>query len=200
MPSFDAERGMRAQGFRLVCGVDEAGRGPLAGPVAAAAVILPAGANLPGLDDSKKLSSVRREALFEQITAQATAYNIALASVEEIERLNIRGATFLAMERAEAALAPPADCALIDGMDVPPGLVIPAYAIIRGDGSVSCIAAASILAKVARDRLMIEYAGRFPGYGFERHKGYGTAAHVDALRRLGPCEIHRASFLKKILS
>ena len=182
---------------RIVCGVDEAGRGPLAGPVCAAAVILPECFELPGLDDSKKLTEKKREALFEKICSEAVSFGIAFASVEEIESLNILNATFLAMNRAIEALSVTPELALIDG-NRNSGIIIPSEAIVHGDALVPSISAASVLAKVTRDRLMLELAGKYPGYGFEKHKGYGTAAHYEAIRRLGPCEIHRPSFLRKM--
>ncbi len=191
------EREARAQGFTAVCGIDEAGRGPLAGPVCAAAVILPQGLALPGLDDSKKLSEKKRETLFEQICASAVSYGIAFASVEEIEERNILGATFLAMNRAIAQLSPQPMLALIDG-NRNAGIKASNRCIIDGDAKCASIAAASILAKVTRDRYMLEMAEKYPMYGFEKHKGYGTKAHYAALRTFGACEIHRPSFLKKM--
>ena len=182
-----------------VCGVDEAGRGPLAGPVCAAAVILPPNAAIPGLDDSKKLTEKKREALFDVIIQTAVAYGVAFASVEEIETLNILQATFLAMRRAVAQLAPAPAFILIDGNRLPPDLPAPAQTIVGGDGISASIAAASVLAKVTRDRLMREMDLRYPGYGFAAHKGYGSKAHCEAIRRLGPCPIHRLSFLGNIL-
>ncbi len=182
-----------------VCGVDEAGRGPLAGPVCAAAVILPPNAAIPGLDDSKKLTEKKREALYDVITQTAVAYGVAFASVEEIETLNILQATFLAMQRAVAQLAPAPAFILIDGNRLPPDLPAPAQTIVGGDGISASIAAASVLAKVTRDRLMREMDLRYPGYGFAAHKGYGSKAHCEAIRRLGPCPIHRLSFLGNIL-
>lgn len=190
------ERALRAEGIAPICGVDEAGRGPLAGPVCAAAVILPEVCCLPGLDDSKKLSEKKREALFTQITEQATAYGIAFASVEEIESMNILSAAMLAMNRAIERLGCVPARALIDGNTVR-DIRFPSRAIVGGDGRCACIAAASVLAKVTRDRLMKDFAEDYPQYGFEKHKGYGTKAHYEALDRYGPCEIHRMSFLKK---
>lgn len=187
------ERRLWGRGFRLVAGVDEAGRGPLAGPVVAAAVILPPGAWIPGLDDSKRLTPARREALAPVIREQAVAWSVAVADVEEIARCNIARAAFLAMERAVAALEPPPDHLLVDGFPIP-GLAVPQQAIIGGDGLSNAIAAASVLAKVHRDRLMEEYDALYPGYGFAVHKGYPTAAHREALRRLGPSPIHRKGF------
>lgn len=194
---WEAERTLMASGYPTLCGIDEAGRGPLAGPVCAAAVILPPGLELPGLNDSKKLTEKKREALYDAIIASALHYGIAFATVEEIETHNILGATFLAMRRAYAQLGVTPDLALVDG-NRDPGLEAPTRCVIKGDATCADIAAASILAKVTRDRYMLEMAERFPMYGFEKHKGYGTAAHYAALRDYGPCEIHRPSFLKKM--
>lgn len=185
--------------FGLICGVDEAGRGPLAGPVYAAAVILSPDRPIAGLNDSKKLSEKKRELLFDVICQQADAYSIAFATVEEIEEYNILGATFLAMRRAVEGLSIQPQLALIDGNRVPPHLTVPAKTIVKGDALSESVAAASILAKVSRDRLLKEMDAQYPDYGFAVHKGYGTAAHVAALRELGPCPAHRPSFLKKIL-
>ena len=184
-------------GISPLCGVDEAGRGPLAGPVCAAAVILPRGIVIEGLNDSKKLSEKRREALYDEIVSRALACGIAFASVEEIEEKNILEATFLAMNRAIGQLSVKPSLALIDG-NRNKGIAVPSRCVIGGDGKCADIAAASILAKVTRDRYMLEQAERFPQYGFEKHKGYGTAAHYAALREYGPSEIHRPSFLKKM--
>ena len=184
-------------GISTICGVDEAGRGPLAGPVCAAAVILPRGLLLPSLNDSKKLTEKKREALYDAITAQAVSYGIAFATVDEIETLNILGATYLAMNRAIAMLAPAPELALIDG-NRSAGIAVPNHCIVGGDGKCASIAAASILAKVTRDRYMDQMAEKYPAYGFDRHKGYGTAAHYAAIREYGPSEIHRMSFLKKM--
>lgn len=187
------ERALRTRGFACVCGVDEAGRGPLAGEVFAAAVILPEKYDLPGLDDSKKLSEKKREALFGAIQEQAAAWAIASASLEEIERLNILHAALLAMTRAVEALPVPADYALIDG-NQRPKLAVPCETIVKGDALCASIAAASVLAKVARDRAMEALDEQYPGYGFARHKGYPTAAHYEALACLGPCPVHRKTF------
>lgn len=184
-------------GYQNVCGVDEAGRGPLAGPVCAAAVILPKGMIIEGVNDSKKLSEKKREALFDVVKESAVAYNIAFATVEEIEEYNILNATMLAMKRAVEGLSVPADFAYIDGNRTPT-LNIPAEYIIKGDARCMSVAAASILAKVARDRLMLQFADEYPQYFFEKHKGYGTKVHIDAIREFGPCPIHRPSFLTKI--
>lgn len=187
------ERGRRLAG-QVVVGVDEVGRGCLAGPVLAAAVILPDGPPIAGLDDSKRLTPAARERLNDEIRARALAVAVAEASVEEIARLNIRGAALLAMRRAVEALGPLPDFALIDGRDRL-ALRLDHEAMVRGDAACACIAAASIVAKVARDRLMRELDGAFPGYGFAQHKGYSTAEHIDALVRLGPCPAHRRAFL-----
>lgn len=178
----------------LVAGVDEAGRGPLAGPVVCAAVILPPDHDLVGLTDSKKLTPGRREALYERIMAQALAVSLASAGPGEIDRTNIRAATLAAMCRAVQALAVPPAFARIDGRDVPDGLPCPGKAIVGGDLAQPEISAASIVAKVTRDRLMENMCQAYPGYGFSRHKGYGSPAHLQALARLGPSPIHRMSF------
>ena len=182
----------------LVCGIDEAGRGPLAGPVCAAAVILPDDWEPEGLDDSKKLSAARRDALYEEITEKALAWSVAFASEKEIDEVHILQATFLAMRRALAGLGKPPDLALVDG-NRDPGLGIPTRCEVKGDGRYACIAAASVLAKVSRDRLMEEMDALYPQYGFLRHKGYPTKAHYEKLALFGPCPIHRRSFLKKVL-
>lgn len=185
------------KGFVNICGVDEAGRGPLAGPVCAAAVILPKGKIIEGVNDSKKLSEKKREQLFDVIKEQAAAYSIGWASVEEIEEINILNAAMLAMKRAVEGLPITADFAYIDGNKTP-DLDIPCEAIVKGDANSMSIAAASILAKVSRDRLMIEYAKQYPDYGFEKHKGYGTKVHNEAILKYGVTPIHRPSFLKKL--
>ena len=182
--------------YDLICGVDEAGRGPLAGPVCAAAVILPKGLVIPGLNDSKKLSDKRRRELFPIIQQEAVSFGIAFASQEEIDEINILQATFLAMRRAIDQLNPKPDFALIDG-NRETDFGVPCKTVIKGDSLSANIAAASVLAKVTRDNWMIEAAEKYPGYGFEIHKGYGTKAHYAALRELGPCPIHRKTFLKK---
>ena len=190
------EEELFAQGYQLICGVDEAGRGPLAGPVCAAAVILPPHLEIPGLDDSKKLSDKRRRELFPIIKEQAIAYGIGLASHEEIDEINILQATYLAMERALAQLTETPEYALIDGNRAK-DFGLPVKTVVKGDSLSADIAAASVLAKVTRDMLMEEAALEYPGYGFEIHKGYGTRAHYDALRELGASKIHRMTFLKK---
>ena len=186
----------RAEGYTVICGVDEAGRGPLAGPVCAAAVILPDHLELPGLNDSKKLSDKKRRELFPLIKEQAIAYGIGLADEKEIDEINILQATFLAMERAIAQLEGKADLALIDGNRAK-DFGLPVKTVVKGDSLSASIAAASILAKVTRDNMMEAYAAEYPGYGFEIHKGYGTKAHYAALTEKGPCPIHRMTFLKK---
>lgn len=196
-PGREIEDALRAEGFETVCGVDEAGRGPLAGPVCAAAVILPRGVTIEGLDDSKKLTEKRREALYGDIIAAAEAYSVAFADVEEIEELNILSATYLAMNRAIAALGVGIDLALIDG-NRNAGIEYPSRCVVKGDAKCVSIAAASVLAKVTRDRYMRALAEKYPGYGFERHKGYGTEAHYAAIRALGPCPEHRPSFLRSM--
>ena len=196
-PLWEIEDAVRDEGFERVCGVDEAGRGPLAGPVCAAAVILPRGCVIDGLNDSKQLSEKRREALYGEIISRAERYGVAFATVEEIERLNILGATYLAMNRAIEALGAGIDLALIDG-NRSEGIAYPCRTVIKGDAKCASIAAASVLAKVTRDRYMLALADRYPGYGFEKHKGYGTKLHYAALRELGPCAEHRAKFLRKL--
>ena len=183
-------------GYKLICGVDEAGRGPLAGPVCAAAVILPPNIDIPGLNDSKKLSDQKRRELFPIICEKAIAYGIAFATHEEIDEINILQATYLAMERAISQLEPKADFALIDGNRAK-DFGIPLETVVGGDGRSASIAAASVLAKVTRDNYMMEMAEKYPEYGFEIHKGYGTKAHYAALTQLGPSPIHRTTFLKK---
>ena len=184
-------------GISTLCGVDEAGRGPLAGPVCAAAVILPRGLVIDGLNDSKKLAERRREQLYDEIKEKALHWAVAFAGVEEIETLNILGATYLAMNRAIAGLGVVPELALIDGNRAK-GVEYDTRCVVGGDGKCADIAAASIMAKVTRDRLMCELDAQYPGYGFARHKGYGTAAHYAALRELGPCPAHRLSFLRKM--
>lgn len=199
MPDFELETSARKAGYKSVCGVDEAGRGPLAGPVCAAAVILPENCEIPGLNDSKKLSEKKRGELFEIITERAVSCAVAFGTLEEIEKFNILNATFMAMNRAVSALKIPADFALIDGNRKPTGLEIPCETVVKGDGKSCSIAAASILAKVTRDRLLLEYDSLYPQYGFAKHKGYGTKAHYEAIREYGACPVHRLSFLKNVL-
>lgn len=194
---WELENELLDRGVAPLCGVDEAGRGPLAGPVCAAAVMLPRNLVIPGLNDSKKLSPKKRDALYDAILAQAVSYGIAFATVEEIEKWNILGATFLAMNRAIEQLPEPPALALIDG-NRNSGIHGNSQCVVGGDGKCAEIAAASILAKVTRDRYMLQMAEQYPQYGFAQHKGYGTAAHYAALREYGPCPIHRPSFLKKM--
>jgi ribonuclease HII len=190
------ERQHFENGVNLLCGVDEAGRGPLAGPVCAAAVILPKELVIPGLNDSKKLSDKRRRELYDIITQQAVSYGIAFATAEEIDEINILQATFLAMERAMAQLDPKPELALIDGNRAK-DFGLPVQTIVKGDSLSASIAAASILAKVTRDRYMEELAAQYPQYGFEVHKGYPTKRHYAAIAEFGPCPAHRRTFLKK---
>jgi len=192
----ELEKELAARGIFPVCGCDEAGAGPLAGPVYAGAVILPPDLEIPGLDDSKKLTEKKREALYDIITQQAVAWAVASVSPEEIDATNILKARLKAMDLAIRALDVVPVYALIDG-NQNCGISIPNETVVHGDSRVASIAAASILAKVTRDRLMSEYDKKYPQYGFAQHKGYGTKPHYDALRRVGPCEIHRLSFLKK---
>lgn len=192
----EIERECIAKGYNIICGVDEAGRGPLAGPVCGAAVILPTDVEIPGLNDSKKLTDKRRRELFPVIKEKAIAYGIALSNEKEIDEINILQATFRAMERAVAMLETKPDYVLIDGNKLP-NIDIPAEAVVHGDSRSASIAAASILAKVTRDDIMLEMAKEYPAYAFDIHKGYGTKAHYAALTEHGPCPIHRMTFLKK---
>ena len=184
-------------GVSILCGVDEAGRGPLAGPVCAAACILPRGLDIDGLDDSKKLSDKKRRELFDVIKREAVSFGVAFASVEEIEKHNILRATFMAMNRAIAKLDAVPELAIIDGNRAV-GIEMPARCIVKGDSKCADIAAASILAKVTRDEYMLAMAEKYPEYHFEKHKGYGTKLHYEALREYGPSPIHRMSFLKRV--
>lgn len=193
---WEIEDSVFGKGIKIVCGVDEAGRGPLAGPVCAAAVILPPHVEIPGLNDSKKLTDKRRRELFPIIKEQAVAYAIAFSDEKEIDEGNILQATFRAMERAVDGLSVRPEYILVDGNKLPM-LATPAEAVVHGDSLSASIAAASILAKVTRDDLMLQYAQVYPAYGFEVHKGYGTKVHYEALRKHGPCSIHRMTFLKK---
>ena len=193
---WEIEDALKEKGVGVICGVDEAGRGPLAGPVYAAAVILPDHLEIPGLDDSKKLTDKRRRELMPIIKEQAIAYGIGVATEKEIDEINILQATFLAMERAIAQLNGKADFALIDG-NREKDFGIPVMTVVKGDSRSANIAAASILAKVSRDDYMEEMAKQYPEYGFEVHKGYGTKAHYEALRTYGHCPLHRVTFLKK---
>ena len=198
MVDYEYERNAAQQGYTAVCGIDEAGRGPLAGPVYAAAVILPDGLEIPGLNDSKKLTEKKRETLFDEICQKAVAYGIGCASEQEIDEINILQATYLAMRRAVEQLSVPADYALVDGNRMPP-LAIPGETVVKGDAKSASIAAASILAKVSRDRVMLLMDPVYPQYQFAKHKGYGTKVHREALLTYGPCPIHRKTFLTKIL-
>ncbi len=194
---WELENELYEAGARLICGVDEAGRGPLAGPVCAAAVILPRGLVIDGLNDSKKLSEKKRDELFDIIKDSALSYGIAFATVEEIEQHNILNATFIAMRRAFEQLGEKADIALVDG-NRDPKLGIDTRLVIKGDSRCADIAAASILAKVTRDRHMLELDRLYPQYHFAKHKGYGTKLHYEALREFGPSPVHRLSFLRKM--
>lgn len=199
MPDFLIEKSAIERGYKLICGVDEAGRGPLAGPVCAAAVILPTDAEIEGLNDSKKISEKKRELLYDVICEKAIAYCISFGTLEEIEALNILEATFLAMNRSIDGLKIKPDYVLIDGNKTPKDIKIPCEAIVKGDAKSASIAAASILAKVTRDRLLLEYDKQYPEYNFKKHKGYGTKEHTELILKHGPSPIHRLSFLKKLL-
>ena len=194
---WELENEIYAAGEQLLCGVDEAGRGPLAGPVCAAAVILPRGLYIPGLNDSKKLTEKKREALYDVICSSAVSYGIAFATVDEIEEVNILNAAMLAMNRAIEKLSVQPTLALIDG-NRNSAIKVASRCVVKGDAKCADIAAASVLAKVTRDRYMLEMAEKYPQYKFEKHKGYGTKDHYAALREYGPCEIHRPSFLRKM--
>lgn len=194
---WEIENAFYSKGIQYICGVDEAGRGPLAGPVCAAAVILPPNVEIPGLNDSKKLTDKRRRELVPVIKETALAYGIAFADEKEIDEINILQATFLAMERAIAQLSLKPELALIDG-NRKKDFGIPVETVVRGDSLSTSIAAASVLAKVTRDDVMLDMAEKFPQYGFEVHKGYGTKVHYAALAKHGPCAIHRMTFLKKL--
>lgn len=198
MVDYSIENEYREKGFNIICGVDEAGRGPLAGPVYVAAVILPSDCVIEGLNDSKKLTEKKREALFDEIKEKALAYGIASADEKEIDEINILNATFLAMKRAIASLSVRPDLALIDG-NQKPHTDIEEVTVIKGDAKSMSIAAASVLAKVSRDRFMLEMAEKYPQYEFARHKGYGTKLHYEKIAQYGVCDIHRRTFLKKIL-
>lgn len=185
-------------GYKVVCGIDEAGRGPLAGPVHAAAVILPIGLEIEGLNDSKKLSEKKREQLFDVICEKAIDYSIGVATEKEIDEINILNATFLAMHRAVEGLKIKPDYALIDGNQYPKIPFVAEETVVKGDAKSMSIAAASILAKVSRDRFMLEKAKEYPEYCFEKHKGYGTKVHYEAIKEFGPSPMHRLTFLKKL--
>ena len=193
---WEIENSLYSEGYKMICGVDEAGRGPLAGPVCAAAVILPRGIEIPGLNDSKKLTDKKRRELFPVIQELAVAYGIGFASEQEIDEINILQATYLAMQRAIDQLEGKADFALIDGNRAR-DFGLPVRTVVKGDSLSASIAAASVLAKVSRDNMMLELAKEYPQYGFEVHKGYGTKQHYEALREHGHCKLHRLSFLNK---
>ena len=193
--NYDLEKSLMEQGFSLVCGVDEAGRGPLCGPVAAAACILPLGLEIEGLNDSKKLTEKKRDALYDLICEKAIAYSVVLGSVEEINATDILSTTLHAMRTAIENLDPKPDFALIDG-NITRGFTLPCRAVVHGDAISPSIAAASILAKVTRDRICMELDAKYPQYGIAKHKGYGTKVHMDALREHGPCEIYRTKFIR----
>lgn len=198
MPDFELEKNAMDRGFKYVCGVDEAGRGPLAGPVCAAAVILPYDCEIEGLNDSKKLSEKKRDMLFDIIIEKAISYSICYGTLEEIEKYNILNATFLAMNRSIESLDVKPDYCLIDGNRTPKEIKFPCETVVKGDSKSYSVAAASILAKVSRDRLMLEYDKKYPQYGFKKHKGYGTKEHYEAIKKFGVCDIHRLSFLKNV--
>ena len=195
MLTYELEEALANEGYPLVCGVDEAGRGPLCGPVAAAACILPRGLVIEGLNDSKKLSEKKREALFDEICKNAIAYAVVLGSVEEINETDILSTTLHAMRTAIEHLDPKPDYALIDG-NITRGFTLPARAVVHGDAISPSIAAASILAKVTRDRICMELDAKYPQYGIAKHKGYGTKDHMNALREHGACEIYRTKFIR----
>jgi len=195
MLTYELEAALEQEGYNAVCGVDEAGRGPLCGPVAAAACILPTGLVIEGLNDSKKLSEAKRKRLYDEICEKALAYCVVLGSVEEINGTDILSATLHAMHRAVEGLQIKADFALVDG-NITRGFPLPARAVVHGDAISPSIAAASILAKVTRDRICLELDAAHPEYGIAKHKGYGTKAHMEALRKYGPCEIYRTKFIR----
>lgn len=192
------EKKYELQGRKLICGVDEAGRGPLAGPVCAAAVIMPSGLMIEGVNDSKKLTPKKRETLYQIIIEKCIDYSVSLVCSEKIDEINILNATHLAMKNAVDSLKQKPDIVLVDGNSLPKWDV-DSVSIVKGDALSHSIACASILAKVSRDKFMIEQAEKYPSYNFEKHKGYGTKAHIEALKKYGPCEIHRKTFLKNIL-
>lgn len=196
--TYEYEKQAMAEGFRTVCGIDEAGRGPLCGPVCAAAVILPVDCEIEGINDSKKLSEKKREKLYDEIIQKAVCYSVSMVPSDVIDEINILQATFLAMRNAVAALSVKPDLALIDG-NQKPGLAIEERTIVKGDAKSVSIAAASILAKVTRDRYMLTLDEKYPEYQFARHKGYGTKLHYEMLSQYGLCPEHRRTFLKKIL-
>ncbi len=192
------EKEARRKGFALIAGIDEVGRGPLAGPVVTAAVILPEKCRISGIDDSKKVPPGRREKLYHEIVGQAVCWAVGMATVEEIDSLNILQATLLAMRRALGGLSPAPEYVLVDAVRIP-GIGTPQLPIIKGDGKSVTIAAASIVAKVTRDRMMEDFDGQFPGYGFAQNKGYGTSDHIEALKKNGCCKLHRKTFIKNFL-
>ena len=197
MVDYSIENEYADNGYKTICGIDEAGRGHLAGPVCAAAVIMPSGCEIEGLNDSKKLTEKKREALFDVIREKALAYSVAFADEKEIDEINILNATFLAMKRAVEGLEITPDLLLVDG-NQKPKTGIDEVTVVKGDAKSVSIAAASVLAKVSRDRLMLEYAKKYPEYEFEKHKGYGTKLHYEKIAEYGISEIHRKTFLKKI--
>lgn len=196
---YEIENALHQKGLNLICGMDEAGRGPLVGPVSAGAVILPQGLIIEGLNDSKKLTEKKREALYDVITKEAVSWSVGLATPQEIDEINILQATYLAMRRAVMGLSCIPDYALVDG-NRDPLLSLPTATIVKGDGKVACIAAASVIAKVTRDRLLIELDAEYPQYGFAKHKGYPTKAHYEAIAQFGITREHRQSFLKNLQS
>ena len=196
--NYEYEKQAIAEGFKCVCGIDEAGRGPLAGPVVAAAVILPKGMVIPYVNDSKKLTERRRELLYPEIMEKALAVGVGIVSPERIDEINILQATYEAMRQALSQLPVRPDVLLNDAVRIP-GVDIPQVPIVKGDAKSISIACASVIAKVTRDRMMVEYDQLYPEYGFAGHKGYGSAAHMEALRQIGPCPIHRRTFIKGIL-
>ena len=198
MPDYSIENELHASGYSLVCGVDEAGRGPLCGPVCAAAVILPNECEIEGLNDSKKLSEKKREMLYDVIIEKATAYSVSFVDADVIDEINILNATMMCMTNAVMGLKTAPDYVIIDGNRVPGELKIPSDSVVKGDAKSMSIAAASILAKVSRDRLLYEYDRQYPEYGFAKHKGYGTKAHYEAINKYGILPIHRRSFLKNL--
>lgn len=197
MVDLEYENKAREKGYKIICGIDEAGRGPLAGPVCAAAVILPKDKIIEGINDSKKITEKKREKIFEDILKEAVSVGIGWASVEEIEEINILNAAMLAMKRAVDDMKTKPDFAYVDGNTTPP-LNIDCETVTGGDAKIMSVAAASIVAKVSRDRLMRKYADEYPDYGFDKHKGYGTKAHTAAILEYGACPLHRPSFLKKL--
>ena len=199
MPDYTIENDLKLKGFNLVCGVDEAGRGPLAGPVCAAAVILPDNCEIDGLNDSKKLTEKKREALYDLIVQKAIDYSVVYVESSRIDKINILNATFEAMTKAVEKLKTTPDFVLIDGNKTPGQLQIPCQAVVKGDSKSMSIAAASIIAKVTRDRLMVELDKKYPFYMFAKHKGYGTKLHYEKIREFGICEIHRKTYLKNII-